>query len=83
MHDENKVGGVDCQEKRSAILADDGNEDFLVKVRKTWELGKVFGFSTDNEIDAIWTITKDRGDKKGKKNNSRGKNKGRNDCKSN
>ena len=41
------------RKKRSESLADSGDEDFLEEVRKTWELGKVFGFCVDSEIDAI------------------------------
>ena len=41
-----------------------------------WELGKKLGFPLDNEIDAIWALTKNRRIKKGKKNNLRGRKKG-------
>ena len=59
-----------------------GDDDILEEAKKTWEQRKMFEFSTDNEIDAIRALAKNRRDNKGKKNNPRGQNKGRKEGKS-
>ena len=73
---ENENGVSTTQKKHSESLEDVGEDDILEEVRKEWELGKKLGFPLDNEIDAIWALTKNRRIKKGKKNNLRGRKKG-------
>ena len=81
IQNEDEDGGLINRKKKSESLIVVGDDDILEEAKKVWELRKMFGYSADNEINDIWASAKNRKDKKGKKNNSRGRNKGRKEAK--
>ena len=60
------------------ILGFDFEDDAFEEARRSWELGKMLGLSSPNEIDIIWAMAKSRRERKDKKNDSsRGNKRGR------
>ena len=67
IENEDEDGDMINQKKQSESLIVVVEDDILEEAKKAWELGKMFEFSNENEIDAIWVSAKNQEIKRGRK----------------